>query len=264
MSSPRSVGTWKLPAGHAYGQCVRLQTDLIKRLTGRSTARGRLYHAPGFENWCIPHNRTTSPRECPLWRGSASARSGGGSKCIKKELDVAAFAHICSGAAAFRLAGNLVAIGKSAEHDDTQVRHRGRQLLDQGQAAPALQCEVQDEDVGRGFPCHRQHFGGVRHLSDTTHVGLSIDELAHDVAQIAVVLRNQNPYGLLLLQDLSWCRNTRRVASGPRSQVPFPPCNATRTRLRSRAERGSRRSSPSSAHRFRVTPRSGARAAPYS
>src|SRR6266403_1687255 len=55
------------------------------------------------------------------------------------------------------------------------------------------------------------------------HVGLGINELAHDVAQIAVIFRNQNPYGLLLLQDLSLCRTLPKAAG---SQIMFPRCDA--------------------------------------
>src|SRR6185437_7430712 len=102
------------------------------------------------------------------------------------------------------LTSDLLAEGDPAEDDDPQRRQRLSQFLDQGQAAAPLQHEIQDDDIGLRAPRCRHNPARLGHLSHAPHVRLGIDELAHDVAEIPVVLRDEHSqWAYLFLQRVS-------------------------------------------------------------
>src|SRR5258708_87744 len=108
MSSPFRCGTRKLPAGHAGGQCVRMQTNAIKvdcraaaRPAGGCTTRWDL--KTGAYRTIVPFPDSA----CGSW-----APEG-----VEQDLDIAALAHVRSSAPAFRFPGNLFAIGQEISRE---------------------------------------------------------------------------------------------------------------------------------------------------
>src|SRR5579883_1388686 len=118
---------------------------------------------------------------------------------FEKYVKIGALGHEGGGAPALGLAGDVLAEGDPAEHDDAQRRQRLRQLPHERQSAAPLQREIQDERVSLRAPRRLQHLTRIGNLSDAMHVGLDVYQLAHDIAEIAVVLRDQHSQGPCLL-----------------------------------------------------------------
>src|SRR6185437_5098022 len=152
---------------------------------------------------------------------------------LEKNFKICALGHECGRAAALGLAGDILAEGDPAEDDDPQRRQGLSQLLDQRQATAPLQHEIEDQGIGLRAAYRGEHVASVSYLPDTAHVRLGIDQLAHDVAEIAVVFRDEHSQALFVLQRV-FLRKGRWA--GRATQIACPaqaPANQASMRRRS-------------------------------
>ena len=132
-----------------------------------------------------------------------------------------------AGAPALGLAGDVLAEREPAEDDDPQRRQRLSQLADQRQAAAALEHEVEDERIGLRAARLGEDLARIGHLADAAHVRLGIDQLAHDIAEIPMVLRDEHSQRLFLFLQGTACREG---GAGRDEQITCPVRQASISR----------------------------------
>src|SRR3569833_3015469 len=231
MSSPFAVWDGKITCrGHERPVCPRadrcdqlLDCRAAARPAGGCSTRWDL--KTDAYRTIVSLSITSDPR----WRGSACGCRR--AQRVEQNLNIASLADVRGRTAALGLARDLFAVGQSAENNHPKFRHGRRQLLDQREAAAALQGEIQNDRIRGGFARLRQHFGSVGDLPDTMHVGLSVDELAHHITEIAMIFGDEDAYRLLFHHRvLSKYRSCVQESSRASNSAVFSCINPTSAR----------------------------------